>query len=327
MKVLLINGSPRRGRSNTLRIAEAFVEGLSGVSAVELTRVEVASRDIKPCLGCFACWKETPGRCVIKDDMGAIIQALLEAEVVIWSFPLYYYGLPSGIKALVDRMLPMNLPFMEETVDGSATHPARHDLTAQKHVLVSSCGFWSRNNNYEAVLAQFDIMFGTGKYERITCPEGELLSQAALSKFTRPWLDMVRKAGGEFGSHGSSTPATRTALEALILPPKTYQALANASWGLDVPAGLEECAPAASGNAGPAPNPSPGSTRSFIAQMAALYNPAALEGKEALLEMAFSDTGEVHRIHLGCEEARLLAPDESTAVKLPLTRIETSFAT
>ena len=77
---------------------------------------------LQPCRGCFACWSATPGACSIRDDMAGVMEKLLAADVVIWSFPLYYFGLPSGLKALMDRQLPMSLPFMADGAVGGG-HP------------------------------------------------------------------------------------------------------------------------------------------------------------------------------------------------------------
>ena len=53
MKVLILNGSPKVSRSNTLNITKAFVSGFPSDTEVEL--VDIYKSDIKPCLGCFSC--------------------------------------------------------------------------------------------------------------------------------------------------------------------------------------------------------------------------------------------------------------------------------
>ena len=119
MKILLINGSPKGKKSNSLRLAASFVEGVKSKAEgrgdlVTVDEVEVASLKISACRGCFACWKNTPGHCCIKDDMAAIIEKEIEADLVVWSFPLYYFNVPGILKNLIDRQLPMSLPFMSE---------------------------------------------------------------------------------------------------------------------------------------------------------------------------------------------------------------------
>jgi multimeric flavodoxin WrbA len=61
-------------------------------------------------MGCFSCWNKSPGKCVLADDMAALIEKIIHADVLIWSFPLYYFSVPGGLKNLIDRQLPMNLP-------------------------------------------------------------------------------------------------------------------------------------------------------------------------------------------------------------------------
>ena len=64
MTTLVINGSPKGGRSNTMRLVRAFLDG-AGRSDAEI--LDVADMRIEACLGCFSCWNKTPGACVIGD--------------------------------------------------------------------------------------------------------------------------------------------------------------------------------------------------------------------------------------------------------------------
>ena len=79
MKVLLINGSPKGKNSNTLKLANKFVEGLveerqGAGEDVVVDVLDVSSLNIGACRGCFCCWKSTPGKCVIRDDMPSVLQ-------------------------------------------------------------------------------------------------------------------------------------------------------------------------------------------------------------------------------------------------------------
>ena len=107
MKVLVLNGSPKGERSNTYRLTGAFLDGLRQVQQTEVEVLEVGKLHLLPCRGCFACWSKTPGKCVLQDDMAGVIEKLLAADVLIWSFPLYYFGIPGQLKLLIDRQLPI----------------------------------------------------------------------------------------------------------------------------------------------------------------------------------------------------------------------------
>ena len=78
MKILVINGSPKGDRSNTYKLAKAFLAGMeegakAGEGSFEVEEIQVNRQDIHPCLGCFSCWSKTPGVCCIKDDMRDVI--------------------------------------------------------------------------------------------------------------------------------------------------------------------------------------------------------------------------------------------------------------
>ena len=113
MNILVLNGSPKGERSNTLKLAKAFLEGFTQTQSADTEIVDIYKLNIRECLGCFVCWSKTPGKCAITDDMADVLQKILHADVVIWSFPLYYFSLPSRLKMVIDRQLPMALPFME----------------------------------------------------------------------------------------------------------------------------------------------------------------------------------------------------------------------
>ena len=89
MKVLVLNGSPKGEKSNTLNITKAFLDGFSADTEVEY--ITVKKETIKPCMGCFSCWSRTPGKCVIKDDMQKIYEKINSADIIIESFPLYFF--------------------------------------------------------------------------------------------------------------------------------------------------------------------------------------------------------------------------------------------
>ena len=106
MKILLINGSPKGKRSNSLKLAYSFIEGFKNgctndEESLSIDELHVASMNIAACKGCFACWQKTPGICCIKDDMQTVIEKLIDADLILWSFPLYYFNVPAILKNLI----------------------------------------------------------------------------------------------------------------------------------------------------------------------------------------------------------------------------------
>ena len=310
MNILLINGSPKGKNSNTLRLADSFLEGVRSKlqengSPVSAEAVDVSSLKIGSCKGCFACWKVTPGVCCIKDDMPDLLKKLLDADLVIWSFPLYYFNVPGMLKNLIDRQLPMIKPFMSENTSGygSGGHDMRYESKGTKHVLISTCGFYSAKGNYDSVRNMFDHFLGKNNYETIFCGQGELFHIKDLAARTNEYLETVKKAGTEYAD-GAITEATHKQLETLLFPKEIFEKMADASWGIDKEKGKKDS-----------------EDYSFTKQMAALYNKNSYDGKDRVLEMHYTDLGTTYQILLGKEGCEVFRDGHLTAT----TRIETPY--
>lgn len=311
MNILVLNGSPKGEKSNTFKITAAFLKGLNINRKNDIELVEISKANVNHCLGCYACWEKTPGQCVINDDMAGLMRKYIDADLVIWSFPLYYFGMPSKIKALLDRLLPTNLPSMSLDDDGSGGHPPRYNLSHQRHVLISTCGFYSIEDNYDALFRQFEIMFDD-KLTKIICPEGELLSVPELSVRIDGYLSHVRKAGEEYLLQGSFSPDTQDRISELLYPPGVFIELANASWEIE-----EVNSAYASGGIRAKDKSYP-----FLRQMAALYN-SGMYKKDIILEMHFTDIDKTYQLLLGKENCTVKTDHFSPYT----TRIETPFET
>lgn len=99
MNVIAFNGSPRKGGNTQTLLAEA-VRGAREQGA-EVTVYDVNWMSIKPCQNCGSCDNEP--RCVILDDMQAIHRELRSADRIIVASPIFFYGLSSQMKAMIDR--------------------------------------------------------------------------------------------------------------------------------------------------------------------------------------------------------------------------------
>lgn len=93
-KVLIISTSLRQ-RSNSDALAEAFAVG-AREAGHQVEKISLTGRNIGFCQGCLACLKT--GRCVLKDDAPAITEKIHDADVLVFSTPIYYYDqrTPSG---------------------------------------------------------------------------------------------------------------------------------------------------------------------------------------------------------------------------------------
>ena len=311
MKILLINGSPKGKRSNSLKLAYSFIEGFKNgctddEESISIDELHVASMNIAACKGCFACWQKTPGICCIKDDMQKVIGKLIDADLILWSFPLYYFNVPGILKNLIDRQLPMNLPFMSSKQNGygSGSHDSRYDMESKRHVLISTCGFYSAVGNYDSVLRMFDHFLGKGNYTTIFCGQGELFRVKELSARTDEYLSTVKCAGSEYAMTGTISEETDAILHTLLYSRDVFEKMADASWGISKTTGEKE------------PD-----DLVFTRQMAALYNKDAYDGKDRVLEIHFTDLDHTYQIQLSKTGSEVFTDGRLS----PTTRIDTPF--
>ncbi|MDL2259032.1 NAD(P)H-dependent oxidoreductase [Eubacteriales bacterium OttesenSCG-928-K08] len=297
MKVIVINGSPKGENSNTMKLTRAFLEGAGWADAEVIHSSKV---EIKPCHGCFSCWNKTPGKCCIHDDMEAILSKMNAADVIVWSFPLYFFSVPGAMKNIMDRQLPNDLPFMSADCESGA-HPARYDLTHQRYMVISTCGFWTSQGNYDGVEATFNHMYGIGGYEKILCGQGELFNIPELHGQTDAYLTYIRRTGEEFLT-GKISEETHAELKTPLFERKVYETMADASWGIEQGSSDAE-----------------DESLIFTKQMAALYVP---DGKERVLEFVYTDIGAAYQLILSKNGATVFTKDFQPYT----TRIETPYS-
>jgi multimeric flavodoxin WrbA len=152
MKVVAINGSPKKGRGATALILTPFLEGMRE-SGAEVELVYTKKLKINPCLGDFRCSTDTPGECIQKDDMQLLHPKLCEADIWVMATPVYVSGMTGPLKNLIDRILiPLGEPHIELR-EGHCHHPLRKEVKRGAVVLVSTCGYWELDN-FDLLLAQ-----------------------------------------------------------------------------------------------------------------------------------------------------------------------------
>lgn len=93
--------------------------------AINLTTYEIAQDDLHHCIGCFNCWVKTPGVCILKDMGNTIVTSIINSDLVIWLTPLTYGGYSAALKKVVDRQLPLLLPFFK-LINGEMHHSKRY---------------------------------------------------------------------------------------------------------------------------------------------------------------------------------------------------------
>lgn len=100
-KIVVITGSPRKD-GNSFAMTDAFIRAAEE-KGHSVTRFDAAQKNVGGCHACETCYK-TGKPCSFDDDFNEIAPALLEADVVVFSMPVYWYSIPAQIKAVIDKM-------------------------------------------------------------------------------------------------------------------------------------------------------------------------------------------------------------------------------
>ena len=135
MKIVIINGSARKG--NTLTAINAFIKG-----ADEKNEIEVIAPDklhISPCKGCGAC--QCHKGCVDQDDTNPTINKLVEADMILFATPVYWWGMTAQLKQVIDKCYCHGLQLKEKKIG-----------------LIVVGGSPLDNIQYELICKQFDCM-------------------------------------------------------------------------------------------------------------------------------------------------------------------------
>lgn len=148
------------------------------------------------------------------------------SDIIIESFPLYFFGMPSQIKAMTDRCLPMMLPYSGKTGENSEVlfHELRDkEMKKKKLVVISSCGYAETKTMYPSVVNQFDLICGKGGYTSIFCAQGELFFSGMAERQSKAYLALVKEAGREFCETGKISGELRRKLDKPLLSPKGFE--------------------------------------------------------------------------------------------------------
>lgn len=100
MKVLILNGSPRKGGNTSLAVDELV--GTFSEEGVESEVVQVGNRDIRGCIACGRCAEL--GRCVFDDVVNELAPRFEEADGLVVASPVYYASANATLVAVLDRL-------------------------------------------------------------------------------------------------------------------------------------------------------------------------------------------------------------------------------
>lgn len=100
-KIVVITGSPRKD-GNSFAVTDAFIKAAENKGHT-VARFDAAMKNVGGCRACETCFK-TGKACSLDDDFNTIAPAILEADAVVFTTPVYWYSIPAQIKGVIDRL-------------------------------------------------------------------------------------------------------------------------------------------------------------------------------------------------------------------------------
>ena len=202
MKILVLNGSPKRDKSDTMHITRAFLEGMKQAGRQDVHIIDVVDRHIEYCTGCFAC-ERNGGTCIHDDDM------------------------PAPLKALLDRTMPLSSMAMQKAGD-RYEHVGQADFSHLRYLMICGCGFPNSRHNFEPAVMQFRLCFPCD-HTIITVPESPMFNAPEADVVTKPRLELIRKAGEQYARTGKIEVSLLEEIGSPMIPEEQYAAIVNGS--------------------------------------------------------------------------------------------------
>ena len=125
MKVLLVNGSPRKNGNTALALRE--MEQVFAAEGIETVTMQIGAEAIRGCVACGGCGKK--GQCVCDDSVNEAAAVFKEADGLVLASPVYYAGPNATLTAFADRLF-FSTPFDKTMKVGAAVVCARRGGTS-----------------------------------------------------------------------------------------------------------------------------------------------------------------------------------------------------
>ena len=103
-KIVVITGSPRKN-GNSFAMTDAFIQAAEA-KGHQVTRFDAAMMNVGGCHACETCFK-TGKACSFDYGFNTIAPAILEADAVVFTMPVYWYSIPAQIKGVIDKLFSL----------------------------------------------------------------------------------------------------------------------------------------------------------------------------------------------------------------------------
>jgi putative NADPH-quinone reductase len=308
MKLLALLGYPRQG-GHTARLAELFLQGAAAAGA-EIRRADLSALDVRPCLGCYACWTRTPGRCIQQDAMAALLELFLDADLVFIASPVYAFSVSACVKHFMERTLPLLSPGAEIGEGGVDLNRWRYPGRGPRRMAALLV---AGKKEARIVRPTADMLALFAQEMRMRCAGVLIRPESCALRFpqakplrTKALLTGVERAGAEF--------TRRERIPQSLLDDVSTPLLADLPHFVRYSRVFWEHA-LAQGDEGEAAGTAAGSdVRILIREMVRNASEAALRGVSATLQFEFPDAGLTYALEIrdgACtlDERTAAAPD------------------
>lgn len=232
MKILAINSSPHGEHGCTSKMLKPLLAGME-VAGAETEVIYLNQLKMRECDGCLACWFKTPGECIHKDDIAAVHKKFIAADFIIFATPLYVYNVSGLLKIFLDRLIPIALPFMEESKNEPkvTSHPSRYSISPKKMLLVSPCGF-PEYEHFKPLTFYMRFLADPSRFDceylgEILRPAAEMMQVPELEVFCQPYFANLKIAGKQLIENGRIDKELNDKLHELWISPAAFRERAN----------------------------------------------------------------------------------------------------
>lgn len=121
-------------------------------SAIEPVHFKLKDMLLQPCSSCGSCGLITPGKCVIKDDIGEIMKEISTTNGLVFLTPIRWGGYSANLKKVIDRFMLLGLPLYMYK-DGHLLHPMRYDMRWLVGVGILEKDLPNQEKNFEKLVS------------------------------------------------------------------------------------------------------------------------------------------------------------------------------
>ena len=130
MSLLIVNLLPEDDPS-----ALTAIETL-GAAVPDHRVIHAYEKNLRPCVGCNACWLVTPGVCSLRDGYEELLKAYLEYDATVFLAGTALNFVDHRMKNVIDRILPLATMYIH-IVDGQCRHVPRYEKDLRFGLLYS----------------------------------------------------------------------------------------------------------------------------------------------------------------------------------------------